>query len=407
MLEWMSEGVTNQFTGTKANPFELQHVVLVQNMAELDAQMAAIYEDPKIKTKYRPRGAVVLATLEGMSLGFSQELFVRWAEDPQNAVVLPQRGPPGTLAHDLFTRWWDRVQTGQTAGEPIKLADPISLPKNTCIEVTVKQRIPLKGEELEEWTRQEAERVEREAARAAMLKRGRTMLDNDDDDTSSTGGSDDEGEGRGGTRDVDSGAIAAVDLEMERLRSGQTFDLHVRDRGRVGGFFRQPQSHCMFPFQEKRRRVDEFGETYDVRQYMREFDTHGDEVVRGAQQEPAKPGYGVLDDDTNDDFDESVPTKLLQDTRRVHVRCRLSFVDLEGRSDGRSVRNILVQLEPKRVVLVHGSAAGTQMLADYCADPEVAVTKEVYAPSVGEIVNVSSGANAYTVKLTDALLTKV
>ncbi|KAJ1931080.1 hypothetical protein FBU59_006835, partial [Linderina macrospora] len=333
MLEWMAEGVTNQFTGTKTNPFELQHVVLVQNMAELDAQMAAIYEDPKIKSKYRPRGAVVLATLEGMSLGFSQELFVRWAEDAQNAVVLPQRGPPGSLARDLFTRWWGHVQTGQAASDPIKLADPITLARSTKISVTVRQRIPLKGAELEEWTRQEAERKEREAARAAMLKRGRTMLDNDDDDTSSTGGSDDEGDGRVGTagRDEGAGAIGEVDLEMERLRSGQTFDLHVRGRGRVGGLFRQPQSHCMFPFQEKRRRVDEFGETYDLRQYMREFDAHGDEVVRGdgVLNEPVRPGYGALEDDTSDDFDDSVPTKLLSDTRLVNVRCRLAFVDLE------------------------------------------------------------------------------
>ncbi|KAJ1959597.1 hypothetical protein GGI12_004256 [Dipsacomyces acuminosporus] len=301
MLEWMAESVTNQFSSSKSNPFELQHITIVQNINEFDAQMSAIYDDPKSRSRFRPRGAVVLATLEGMSLGYSQELFLRWAEDPKSAVILPQRGPPSSLARDLFTRWWSHVQAGQRPSEPIRLADPVKLPK------------------------------------------------------------------------------ATVDVV--------------------------------------RRRVDEYGEIYDPKLYMREFDQHGDEIVpdvSGAgylsDSANALGGPGILaadEDDFADDFDASQPTKLLKEERQVKLRCRLSFIDLEGRSDGRSVRNILVQIEPKRVVIVHGSSEGTQLLADYCRDPEVAVTKEIYTPGIGEIVNVSSGANAYSIKLTDALLSRV
>ncbi|KAI8324141.1 hypothetical protein GQ54DRAFT_244893, partial [Martensiomyces pterosporus] len=386
MLEWMAEGVTNQFSSSKSNPFELQHVTIVQSMSEFDAQMSAIYDDPKARSRHRPKGAVVLATLEGMSLGYSQELFLRWAEDQKNTIILPQRGPPSSLAQDLFARWWDHVQAGQRPTEPVQLTEPVHLPK-AAVGVTVKQRIPLEGKELEDWRVQEEKRKEQEAARAAMLKRGRTMLDNDDDDDDASSNGD-----------------------------GQTFDLYVKDRGRVRGSDRQPQSYCMFPFQEKRRRVDEYGEIYDAKLYMREFDQHGDEIAPDsngpghfAQSASGMGAAGVMgdDDEDGDDFDDSRPTKLLKEERQVQLKCRLSFIDLEGRSDGRSVRNILVQIEPKRLVIVHGSNEGTQMLADYCRDPEVAVTKEIYTPGIGEIVNVSSGANAYSVKLTDALLSRV
>ncbi|KAJ1841960.1 hypothetical protein LPJ57_010151, partial [Coemansia sp. RSA 486] len=78
-----------------------------------------------------------------------------------------------------------------------------------------------------------------------------------------------------------------------------------------------------------------------------------------------------------------------------------------GRADGTSASSILVQIMPKRVVIVHGTASSTQTLAEYCRDPQVPVTKEIYTPGIGETLNVSSGFNAYKLKLTDALFKQV
>ncbi|KAJ2889451.1 hypothetical protein IWW38_004702, partial [Coemansia aciculifera] len=345
------------------------------------------------------RKAVVLATLEGMSLGYSQELFVRWANDRSNAIVLPQRGPPKSPTRDLFNKWWEHTQGDLPRNSPMKLAAPTLLP-GAEVQVTIKRRVPLEGSELEEWIAIDKRRKEQEAARDAILQRNRTMLDSDD--MSSNGDSDDE-EARGmvivpTVREVDVDSFSEIDLEMERLRGGQSYDLYVKNRGRVRGLDAQNQSYCMFPFQEKIRRVDEYGEIYDLEKYMQVEEV--DDVDFAPEAEKA---YESEAEDEND----GRPTKSVTEKVRVEVRCKVSFVDMEGRADGTSVSNILVQIIPKRLVLVHGTNASTTALADYCRDPQVPVTKDIYTPGIGEILNVSSGLNAYKVKLTDALFKQI
>lgn len=44
----------------------------------------------------------------------------------------------------------------------------------------------------------------------------------------------------------------------------------------------------------------------------------------------------------------------------------MEFIDFEGRSDGESIKKILSQIKPKQLVIVHGSAAATRNLAEYC-----------------------------------------
>ncbi|KAJ2003749.1 hypothetical protein H4R26_002904 [Coemansia thaxteri] len=394
LIGWMADSIEGQLSDKDGKPFDLRHVTVVQSVEELERRMR-----PDPKSRARAKKAVVLAPSEGMSLGYSQELFVRWAGDRSNAVVLPQRGPPLSLARDLFNRWWERTQKNQPPGSPMKLVPPTRL-HGAQIAITIKRRVPLEGGELEDWIAQDKQRKEQEAARDAILQRNRTMLDSDD--MSSNGDSDNEETRDMGIvatmREVDAGAFSEIDLEMERLRSGQTFDLYVKGRGRVHDLDLQNQSYCMFPFQEKIRRADEYGEIYDLEKYMQAEepgdDTFAPDTERAYESETEEEGDGR-------------PTKPTKEQHQVKVNCQVSFVDMEGRADGTSVSNILVQIIPKRLVLVHGTSASTQVLASYCRDPQVPVTKDIYTPGIGEILNVSSGLNAYKVKLTDALFKQV
>ncbi|PIA16578.1 Metallo-hydrolase/oxidoreductase [Coemansia reversa NRRL 1564] len=346
LVGWMGGGVEAQMADRDAKPFDLRHVTAVQSIEELDRKLGG-----DSRARGRQRHAVVLASLEGMS-GFSQDLFVRWAAGKKNVVILPQRGPPASLARHLYKRWWDRTQA-----------------------LTVKKRVPLEGAELEAWRAQERRRQEQEAARDALLKRKRDMLDDDD-----------------------------IDLETERLLSGQTYDLYVRGRGPVRGLYLVSKSYCMFPFQEKNRRSDDYGEIYDLETYMIQPDADADEgahLLDAAAPDADKP-Y-----ESDAARPESRPTKPVEKERRVQLNCELAFVDMEGRADGTSVSNIVVQLMPKRLVIVHGTSASTAALADFCRDPTVEVTKEIYTPAVGEILNVSSGVNVYRMRLADALVKHV
>ncbi|KAJ3046928.1 hypothetical protein HK102_013056, partial [Quaeritorhiza haematococci] len=57
-------------------------------------------------------------------------------------------------------------------------------------------------------------------------------------------------------------------------------------------------------------------------------------------------------------------------------------------------------------ILVHGSEEATEALRTFCIENE-SLTKEVYAPRIGERINVSAAGNIYQVKLTDSLVTSL
>ncbi|KAJ2505278.1 hypothetical protein H4217_009262, partial [Coemansia sp. RSA 1939] len=211
LIGWMASNIGEQLLEKDSKPFDLRHVVIVQSIEELERRLGT-----GSRHRNRRRKAVVMATTEGMSLGFSQELFVR-AE----------------------------------------------------VSVTLKRLVPLEGKELDKWMVQDRQRKEQEAAREAIMKRKRDMIDSDD--MNSDEGSDSENQ-RGidiaaTVREMEVEAISEIDLETERLLSGQTFDLYIKGRGLVRGLHFL-KSYCMFPFQEKIRKVDEYGEVYDPDEYI-------------------------------------------------------------------------------------------------------------------------------------------
>ncbi|KAJ2552475.1 hypothetical protein EV175_003294 [Coemansia sp. RSA 1933] len=389
LIGWMAASIEEQLLDKDSKPFDLRHVTIVQSIEELDRKLGS-----GSRQRSRKRKAIVMATTEGMELGFSQELFLRWASDKRNMVVLPQRGAPSSLSRELFTRWHDRTQRSVKPGTAMKLGPPIRL-SGPELNVTVKKLLPLEGKELDDWMVHDRQRKEQEAAREAILKRKRDMIDSDEMNSDEDSDSDNQ---RGisitaNVREMEAEAISEIDLETERLLSGQTFDLYVKGRGRVRGLHFL-KSYCMFPFQEKIRRVDEYGEIYDPEEYIVKADNDDATLLLDID----KP----YDSDSETE-EETRPTKSFREQRRVQINCQVAFVDMEGRTDGTSSSNIIIQLMPKRVVIVHGSHASTQALASLCYDSQASINKDVYTPGVGETLNVSSGINIYKIKLTDAL----
>lgn len=69
---------------------------------------------------------VVLASGPDLESGFSRDLFLQWAGNAANSVILTVRTSPGTLARDLIDNGGDRL-----------------------LNLTVKKRVRLEGAELE------------------------------------------------------------------------------------------------------------------------------------------------------------------------------------------------------------------------------------------------------------------
>ncbi|KAG4994910.1 hypothetical protein JHK86_031737 [Glycine max] len=101
---------------------------------------------------------------------------------------------------------------------------------------------------------------------------------------------------------------------------------------------------------------------------------------------------GKLDEGAASLILDTKPSKVVSDERTVQVRCSLVYMNSEGRSDGRSIKNILSHVAPLKLVLVHGSAEATEHLKQHCLKH---VCPHVYAPQIEETIDVTSDLCAY------------
>ncbi|KAG0238046.1 cleavage and polyadenylation specificity factor subunit 2 [Actinomortierella wolfii] len=405
MMEWMGEAVRKKLAESRENPFEFKYLRLCQRLSDLDK-----YPGPK----------VVLASNASMETGFAREVFLKldWAKNPRNTLILTERALPGELARFLYDRWKDAVLasyegSGATAATTINdVGDEVKM--DYIVRMTVKRKVPLEGQELADYLAAEQARLEREAAEKVLMERNRRTLmeeENDSDDEDSID---------------DDNHHAEVDL---LLTTSGSHDVYMKDATKSGGFFKQTQSYRMFPFVERRKKIDDYGESISVEHFLSatsigvagagidglRHDANGDlrmmggdndeDDVMGTDNQNADGVEDVLDQDMLHPED-NVPSKYVAAEEDVAIQCKIRYIDLEGRSDERAMTNILQNIAPRKLILIHGTALKTEALCEKYLDLQD-MTREIYAPVVGEMLNVSEVTNMYKINLTDALLSSV
>lgn len=75
-IEWMSDKLMKSFEGARNNPFQFRHLQLCHTLAELQK-----VSSPK----------VVLCSTTDMESGYSRELFIQWASNPNNSIIITTR----------------------------------------------------------------------------------------------------------------------------------------------------------------------------------------------------------------------------------------------------------------------------------------------------------------------------
>jgi cleavage and polyadenylation specificity factor subunit 2 len=88
------------------------------------------------------------------------------------------------------------------------------------------------------------------------------------------------------------------------------------------------------------------------------------------------------------------------------VNSNVVYIDFEGRSEAKSIKNIISQVAPRKLILVHGSSKDTDHLAHHCYEHQ-SLTNDIYAPSIGQCLDVSSATNLFKITLTDPLVTSL
>ncbi|TCD70444.1 hypothetical protein EIP91_003525 [Steccherinum ochraceum] len=376
---------------------------------------------------------LILAIPASLSHGPSRLLFSQFATIPDNVVLLTGRSEEGTLGRLLFDRW-NSSQRDETKWDRGKIGSNIRLEGPLYIKINSKE--PLQGDELEEYLQKERTAKEKEAAQKAAMDRQQHLLEADEgeSDSDSDSDEDDENEVEQALEDEDEDEDMDVlgDNEVKPRRKGGkrrdgdgtdwggfgydqdegsrqllSYDIYLKGNvAKTTSFFKNAEGQVtqrfrMFPYVEKKRRVDEYGETIDVGLWLRkgkalEEDTETDEVKeakRLAEEELKK-------------IPREPPSKFVSTVVEVQLACRLLFVDIEGLNDGRAVKMIVPQVNPRKMILVHAPETATDVLMESCAGIR-AMTKDIYAPSQCETIQIGQQTNSYSISLTDELLATI
>ncbi|KAF9996727.1 cleavage and polyadenylation specificity factor subunit 2, partial [Modicella reniformis] len=408
MMEWMGDTVRSQLTDTRENPFQFKYLRLCQRLSDLEQ-----YPSPR----------VILASNLSMETGFAREVFLRneWSQNPINTLILTERALPGELARYLYDEWKESV--GQLASKEV--GSEVQL--DNVLDLKMDRKVLLQGQELADFLAAQEARLERERADAALLERNRRTLLEEEDDSD-----DDEG-----SLDGDSNNL--VEMDMLLSKSG-SHDVYMKDATKSGGFFKQTQSYRMFPYVERRKKIDDYGESIVVEHFLNassgavqegrdtgaagssgrggNLDANGDTKMGDAdgQEDVHMAGTGDKTDGANGkdkwmDQDmihpeDSLPSKYVSSEEEVIIKCKVRYVDMEGRADESAMKTILQAIAPRKLILVHGTEEQTEALCQTYLELSD-MTREIYTPSIGEVLNVSEVTNMYKINLTDALLSSL
>ncbi|XP_050543875.1 cleavage and polyadenylation specificity factor subunit 2 isoform X2 [Daktulosphaira vitifoliae] len=110
------------------------------------------------------------------------------------------------------------------------------------------------------------------------------------------------------------------------------------------------------------------------------------------------------DDDEEEVDPYDLPSKCVEYEQTIHIVAKISHIDFEGRSDGESLKQIILSLRPRRLLLIRGTATSTKTVSNFT---KVFSDSKVFAPKVGQCLNVTTESHIYQVCLTDTLLSTI
>ncbi|KAL8925137.1 MAG: hypothetical protein Q9208_003642 [Pyrenodesmia sp. 3 TL-2023] len=461
----------NQPAAKATGPFDFKHLRLLERKKQVDKILSSqgarvvLASDASLEWGFSkdvlrniaadPSNLIILTESHGGQTHTESDkdslrnLLWSWYQERRDGVALE----PGADGHNL-----EQVHTG-----------------GRQLEIRFPERVALEGREVLEYQQYLA--TQRRLQNQMPLGNSATLETAADaiDDTSSTSSSssDESDPERQGKALNTSAAVANLNrnkagLSKETLgvnillRQPGVYDYDVRGKkGREG----------MFPFVSKRRRADDFGELIRPDEYLRaeeRDDIDGHDMRNGGaskdtklgqkrkwgptglQGENGDPGSSLsnkrrhrqinsgdqsirngdtlanghvvaeldeISDDAESETEEGAngPSKVVIHTHTVEAHLKIAYVDFAGLHDQRSLSMLIPLIQPRKLIIVGGSAPETEFLASECRQKLVSTSSEavegsqnfVFTPINGQMVNASVDTNAWTVKLSNALVKRL
>eukprot|EP01065_Artemidia_motanka_P027661 TRINITY_DN32854_c0_g1_i1.p1 TRINITY_DN32854_c0_g1~~TRINITY_DN32854_c0_g1_i1.p1 ORF type:complete len:856 (+),score=313.48 TRINITY_DN32854_c0_g1_i1:110-2569(+) len=375
-LEFMSDVVRKTFESTGFNPMSFVQrgvVRFCRSKEELDELTGP---------------SVVFATPASMNIGLSQDLFLDWAGDPRNAVVLVDAPARDTVAHSLA----GVVEKTMHGGEK----EPMF--------VSVHHQVPLDGEELESWRAQE--RVRRQDAEAEKRGERRTVREIIDEELargdSDDDGSDDE-EGADGKQAAEKGAAETTPgLFLPRGLAYKSqhlmfpclvpdeVDLFVEDYG-------MPIEETLM--KQLKRAHDDVDVAQEV---LAELAREEAAAAAGQGGQLAQPVPPMSVPSYIDDRD--APKKHKSKLVSVWVEAKVvTGLHFGGRADGDTLKHLIALQCPhaQELVIVNTPPSTARGLIQHCSDHQQA---RFHHPRTLERVEVTSSTSMFRIRIGDDLI---
>ncbi|MCJ1416715.1 hypothetical protein MMC32_003053 [Xylographa parallela] len=348
------------------------------------------------------------------------------------------------------------VEQAYTDSRPLRFVDPY--------------RQPLEGKELVMYQQYLATKRQLQTTLQsggdAMLESAADAIDETSSTSSSSEESDPEHQGKALNM---SAALAQARNKLSGNKEVTGVNLLLRQPGVYDYDVRGKKGRdAIFPYVTKRRRLDDFGELIRPEDYLRAEErddidgqdmrdtngekqsglgqkrkwedtslpsTHGrrpsigskkrrkfgesdQKLVNGTREQR---GVEKIESDSSDEshpeIEESLigPAKITYKDSSIQANLRIAYVDFAGLHDQRSLSMLIPLIQPRKLVLVGGSESETSWLAEECrqklrARPgsnDEGTINDIFTPVNGETVSASMDTNAWTVKLSDALVRRL
>lgn len=140
---------------------------------------------------------------------------------------------------------------------------------------------------------------------------------------------------------------------------------------------------------------------------------NGASIVNGRHGVEEEDSLGESEDEPEEL--EAGPSKITFKSQSIEANLRIAYVDFAGLHDQRSLSNLIPLIQPKKLILVSGNASETKFLADDSrqklniepVDDSGKSVDFVFTPSNGQTIDASVDTNAWTVKLSEALVRRL
>lgn len=162
------------------------------------------------------------------------------------------------------------------------------------------------------------------------------------------------------------------------------------------------KSSKKFPYYEEKLKFGHYGEImkYNYQIFNKNYNLNLP-IFNFRQKDCIKfeTTSGDKQNKTSDEDEEvdlcDLPSKCVEFEQNIYVAAKIVQIDFEGRSDRDSLKQVVLAIKPKHLILIRGNPYSTKAVYNFA---KVFLDSKVFSPRIGQCLNLTSESYIYQVK---------